>query len=194
METPSGPLQIVVVPDGDLFLTVGGDLNKDGAKLTRFQVCRRAVRLASPVWRAMFDDEQSWTAAAECSMPEDDPEAMEVLLNIAHLRFNKASISSTHALIINIAVLCDKYDTVGLVRPWLLRWLEPLLPWDSNKISIKDRLFIYWTFGMMTDFKIAIDTVVCELSKHTDGRYFVDQDPLDGFANRLPSIVIGKCD
>jgi hypothetical protein len=67
---------------GDLTLIVGPD--KD-----RFQVSSIALRHASLVWRAMLAGPFQEASATEITFEEDDPEALKVLLLLAHLQFSK---------------------------------------------------------------------------------------------------------
>ena len=46
-----------------------------------------------------------------------------LLLRIAHLQFSKVPSTREFEAILNVAILCGKYNCVGLVRPWLPFWL-----------------------------------------------------------------------
>lgn len=54
---------------------------------------------------------------------EDDGEALLILLRIAHLQFDKVPATITYNTFLHLSILCDQYDCVCLVGPWLPRWL-----------------------------------------------------------------------
>ncbi|KAL9129918.1 MAG: hypothetical protein Q9217_001766 [Psora testacea] len=77
---------------------------------------------------------------------DDEPKALVILLNIAHLRFSVLPETLTFHELLDVSVLCDKYDTIRLVRPWAPKWVEPLTP-TAYKPGYEEWLFIAWTFG-----------------------------------------------
>jgi hypothetical protein len=82
-------------------------------------------------------------------MPEDDPEAILLLLRIAHLQFKLIPKHIDHNLLYHLAITCDKYDCVELVRPWLSGWLSTHKLDDFN---LRGNTFICWAFGMEKEF------------------------------------------
>ena len=103
---------IVLDPSGDVRLTTNTH---------DFVVSSKVMCLASPVWRAMFDPQGPWAKQSSSSggsiysLAEDDPDALLILLQIAHLQFSDlpdALVVYEHLL--QLAVLCDKYEGVFL--------------------------------------------------------------------------------
>ena len=88
-----------------------------------FIVSSAVMRIASPVWRTMFDpqghfmESQRSLTHGEMDFPEDDPDALLCVLRIAHLQFRKIPETLNYAELLNLASICDKYDTVAIVRP-----------------------------------------------------------------------------
>ncbi len=86
-------------------------------------VSSAVMRIASPVWRTMFDpqghfmESQRSFTHGEMDFPEDDPDALLCVLRIAHLQFRKVPETLDYAELLNLAIICDKYDTVAIVRP-----------------------------------------------------------------------------
>jgi len=74
---------IVLYPQGDLTLVVGDVVKQP------FLVSRDAVRLASPVWNAMLGGRWRESGASEVALPDDDPEAMHIVLKLAHLKMHE---------------------------------------------------------------------------------------------------------
>lgn len=77
-----------------------------------FVVSSKVMCLASPVWRAMLDPQGHWAKqpSGVFSLLEDDPDALLIILRIAHLQFSDlpdALVIYKH--LVQLAVLCDKY-------------------------------------------------------------------------------------
>ena len=108
---------------GDLRLLV-----KDpGDEWRTLVVSSSAMCLASPVWRAMLNPKSQFKEAEtqEVEFPEDDLDALLIILRVAHLKFRDLPESVSFDGLVNLAVICDRYDTVGVVRKWLPEWLAP---------------------------------------------------------------------
>jgi len=77
---------IEVDPAADLRLLV-----QHGDHQITFKVSSEAMSLASPVWRTMLDPagpfKESQSDNGEINFPDDDSEALLILLVAAHLRF-----------------------------------------------------------------------------------------------------------
>ena len=105
-----------VDPSGNLTLLVGPADNRK-----TFVVSSTAMCLASPVWRAMLNPQghflEAHSSDHKVSFPEDNPESLLLLLHIVHLQFLKVPQNLEVKDLYEVAVLCDKYDAVTVVRP-----------------------------------------------------------------------------
>ena len=121
----------------------------------------------------MFEP-QRWaeSTANEISFPDDDAEAMLIVLRIAHLRFQE--LPGIHGLpfetLFNLAVTCDKYDTIKLVRPFLESrgWTRPhntnvLESWDPSW------LFVALKFGYISSFEHGAKYLIRNISLSSNG-------------------------
>ena len=123
---------IYLVEDGDLRLNVTcsrerekGQTSSDSSAVYQktFVVSSAVMRIASPVWKTMFDpqgpfmDTQRSFSHGEMDLPEDDADALLCVLRIAHLQFRSIPETLDYAQLFNLAIICDKYDTVAVVRP-----------------------------------------------------------------------------
>ena len=103
-------------PTGDVIIVLGSDHHEQ-----RLRVSSAALSSISSVWRAMlksrFLEGQEKDGFRELSLPEDNPEAVILLLHIAHFRSDKVKFSS-FSVFEQLAILCDKYDTTQAVMPW----------------------------------------------------------------------------
>ncbi len=149
--TASGHPTIVLHEHGDVTLLLGA---AEDQKTVR--VSAATLQLASPVWKAMLGGQWVESEASEIPLPDDDVEAMLLVLRIAHLRFyeipkkNGLSFES----LLRLAVVCDKYDLVRLVRPFLDLhcWAQPYAFSTGSTKYHPDWLFIAWTFGYHESF------------------------------------------
>ena len=111
------------------------ELAKRPRGVYRFRVCSRAMRRASPVWKAMLFGpwlERKPANGAEwvVALPDDQPMATAVLLAIAHGRIDLVPLWSgehTHhasfEAISSILSAADKYDLIPLFWPFVHDWL-----------------------------------------------------------------------
>lgn len=106
--------------NGDLTLLVG----REGQ---RFAVSRDTMCGACPAWERMLNGPFAEATQSEIALPEDDPKVLHILLLIVHLTSEKLPPTMTVAELTALAFLCDKYDTVALVKPFLSVWIHPWL-------------------------------------------------------------------
>ena len=187
-ESDNKPISIVEFGDFRLLVTYSNEP-------TYFIVSSHAMSLASPVWKTIihppfekiFDEEATIRQSQdrERDFSDDNGEALLILLRIAHLQFNKVPPNLTFKSLFEIAILCDKYDCVSLVKPWLSTWLT----YESTqymKPGNEEMLLISWVFGKETIFRELAKKLVTELKTNdqTDcltatKEKFLDQMPLD---------------
>ncbi|XPS72276.1 hypothetical protein M3J09_004443 [Ascochyta lentis] len=181
--------QTVVLHDGgDVVLVVG----EAGGIQQPIQASKTAMSMASPVWKAMFSHVWAEHEASEISLPDDDVEAMLLVLRIAHLRFQDLPSKGLFPLnsLLNLAVVCDKYDLVHLVRPFLdlYGWAKPASTvYEHNTDPVW--LFIDWTFGYSGDFTFRAEYFAANMSMGPDGVPVVARQP---FPKYMPPGLLDK--
>jgi len=100
-------------------------LSSSAKEKHEFLVNRKTLRFASPVWKKMLDPDGHFMEhdTTVLSLPDNKPGPMLLILDIAHLRFAKlATVRMNRAVLIDLAILCDKYDMAALVKPFLQTW------------------------------------------------------------------------
>lgn len=186
--------KVVIDPDGDLHLAVGP------SNPVTFVVCSKTVARASPVWKKLLyggfaesirPDRASgkeWIV----KLPEDDPKATEILLNIIHCRFRQIPTQATvcadedspqpnHINLLGIyrlTVLTDKYDLTENLRPWAQNWVKQI----TEKFSLDRKLPSQWEPGAELLSWIAWELGDSDLLEKAAGylsRYYV-ANPADG--------------
>ena len=112
----------------DLSIRVRDRNDSECCSKKNFHVSRAVMCLASPVWKAMLAPDRSFKEArpesshgAVVDFSDDDPEALHLLLNIAHLNFHELPESLKYEELLQVCVPCDKYDMIWLLRPWTAR-------------------------------------------------------------------------
>ena len=69
------------------------------------------------------EKDKSVLPVEEVDFSDDNGEALLILLRIAHLRFHDTPTTLAYQTLLQVAVLCDQYQCINLVRPWLPQWL-----------------------------------------------------------------------
>ncbi|GJC95060.1 BTB/POZ domain-containing protein [Colletotrichum higginsianum] len=110
---------VPVVPDGDLILVVGV-----GAETTELRADSLILKRASRVFGAMlgprFSEGQKLldrgAEPVKISLPDEDPEIMELILNILHHQNSRVCQIAAADSILEVAVIADKYDLVDALK------------------------------------------------------------------------------
>ncbi|KAK5129706.1 hypothetical protein LTR08_002950 [Meristemomyces frigidus] len=130
---------VIVDPDGDVTLLCGDQ--SDERKCIKIRVSSALLQRASPVFKAMLSNrfregnELSSSASVEIPLPEDEPDVMEILCNIIHMRYDGVpkSMDMDYARIVRFLQLCDKYACAPAVRPSASIWIRKTLVQSDNK-------------------------------------------------------------
>ena len=121
-------------PTGDLVLVIGSGDNQRSIRASS-----KALSLASPVLAAMFRPHHFSEGTAlsssnppEIYLPDDDPEAFTMFCHLTHFReHHRKRPDPSITQLVNMALLCDKYDAGLAFSPWCELWLHSLL--ESSK-------------------------------------------------------------
>ncbi|TGO53382.1 hypothetical protein BOTNAR_0297g00150 [Botryotinia narcissicola] len=115
------------------FVFEDGDVRakaKHGEQIITFKLSSHALCFASPVWRKFvfppfpllspIRNEEEQNSKKACAIPEesfpdielnfteDNPEALLILLQIAHLKFSNVPSQLPYQVLYHIAILCDQ--------------------------------------------------------------------------------------
>jgi hypothetical protein len=190
----TNPTTIDIDERGDLDLVVGTNKceiingHHEHQKAMRFRVCSRTLARWSPVMKAMLFGRFRESTQAVVALPDDNPEIMKVLLDIAHGDFKAifeldkkhSHTSFRHLLaddVYSIVALANKYIMTRALCPWASKLIPRLLPTDEHSeeyCSIKDfrrlekALFIACEFGHFKLFKGASIRLVWLLRRNQE--------------------------
>jgi hypothetical protein len=95
-------------------------------------VSRTVLCNISPVFKAMLTGRFKETNASEIALPDDDPYALGTLLAIAHNKVKHEAACFDRWTLYGVAVICDKFDCVGMVRPFLEKCNAP---WGCDEFA-----------------------------------------------------------
>jgi hypothetical protein len=193
------PISVEVLdPRGDLSLLAG----QPGVM---FRVCSRSLARSSPVWDAMLfgpfsegkeqqdDDDEGWTVR----LPDDNPDSLRILLNAVHSKFDAIPTTLPNESVFSLAVLCDKYDTVALLKPFWNDWVQKSNAAPSTPTGFVHRLWIARTLGYERCYKATLKELIYLLRILNDKpRIFLEsyyeEDLCDNIYLQALG-VLGKC-
>ncbi|CAN9482012.1 unnamed protein product [Alternaria alternata] len=166
---------IVLDDSGDATLLVG----TDSAALQPVQVSSTAMTLASPVWKDMFERHRKANGAIEVPLRDDEIDALYIALRIAHLRFHEIPRKDglTIDALLELAVVCARYDIVKLVRPFLdlYGWAQCHYPdTDAGERCDPAWFYVAWTFGYKDSFQRLTRFIVKKIGLDEDGNAIMD--------------------
>lgn len=159
----------VLDPRGDLTLVAG----HPGIK---FRVCSRALARSSPVWDVMLfgsfsegqDQQKSGDDDWTVTLPDDSPDSLRILLNAAHSKFDAIPTTLPNESIFNLTVLSDKYDMVGLLKPFWSNWVGKLGVAPGTPLGFVQRLWIDHTLGYLQCYKATLKELMSHLRVFND--------------------------
>lgn len=142
------------------------------ASPTNFLVNSRVLLHTSPFLRILLDPQSRFAegqafaasrAAGEkyhLQLEEDDPVALEIVLRAMHHQLRAMLDSVGVPALVELALVCDKYDCTevlyGCVERWFPECLE-VVQAEGNESA----LFVAWVFGLREWFgELALRTVV----------------------------------
>jgi hypothetical protein len=163
-------------PDGNLVgdnLEADGDVSSLGGESwetesstvdCHFLISSKHMILASSVFKAMLQGDFSEglklraTGELELPLPDDDPDAFVILLNIIHGHNRKVPRLVDLSLLIRIAILVDKYQMLERVEIFSDMWIDELqgskngIP-KSLTPDVLSWLSISWVFNKADPFR-----------------------------------------
>ena len=162
--------------------------------LQAFWVSSKAVGLVCRPWEAMVnwpstkEVQENHVEPREICMEDDDPAALEILLNITHLRFEAVPRSLDFEQLLSLAILTDKYQATRILRPWINDWTMDLRRF-IGKPGYEEWAWMAWEFGLEVEFERITTHLVLNAKVGDGGSHLVDDEHLEG--KQLPSGLIG---
>lgn len=177
----SSSANLVFDPDGDVLLVLNGPLKERDVAAFMFpdasgdapssqeprtvedvevKVSSKHLALSSQVFRVMFDGRFQEGIVLEgrqlrrVPLPDDDADAMMILLNIIHGLTRRIPHYMDLSLLTDIAILVDKYALHEVTEVYTCIWFSKLYrPYSSPPSELTDWIFICWVFGRPNEFE-----------------------------------------
>ena len=184
-----------IIEEGDLEIMV---LSHD--ENITWTVSSQAMSLASPVWHKYItppfhrlgekSKEKNGSGTIDpLDLTEDDPQALRILLNITHLQYRDVPVKVSDDVLYQIAVLCDKYDCVGLIQPWFTSWTASASAKIPNN-KLGEWLFVAWAFGMSDVFQSVARRLINDIIIDEEDRALTAADK--PILEPMPPDIIGS--
>ncbi|PVH85234.1 hypothetical protein DL98DRAFT_409677 [Cadophora sp. DSE1049] len=165
---------LIFDPEGDLILILPCTATE--VSDVRMQVSSKHLAMASPVFKAMLahgfaEGEALRTQGkVEIPLPDDDPEAMAVLLDIIHGRSRRVPREVSVTQLALLAIVIDKYHSHEVAEVYSDIWLhhfkdeyDDFIINDESDLSMQLMwLTISWVFGNNTIFNMATANLIRE--------------------------------
>jgi hypothetical protein len=194
----NGPFRCVLDDEDDLWLRVGGDLGEMDCQL---RVCSRALRRASPVWKAMLlgpwaeakPSAGQWVVA----VPEEKPLLFAVLMAIVHGRLDLIPSDVldddyNFPVISDVLIIADKYDVTHLLAPLAPTWMAHAHPcYGGDYLELLQRMHIAWELGCAK----RLDRIIKDVAFWHSEKWvqelleYAKQCPQLAFPSVLPDII-----
>ncbi|KAL1643531.1 hypothetical protein SLS58_004891 [Diplodia intermedia] len=160
--------------DGDLRILV---YDEDVQKV--FVASSKAMSFVCNPWKRMlagdFKEAQADPSGMkEISLPEDDPRALSILLNIAHLRFdNLPKGRMSFEAFRDLIVLSNKYCATVILKPWLSTWVQVISGsyYFDYTCGREELLFIYWELGEEDGMEELARELTWDIGINEDGQF-----------------------
>lgn len=182
---------VIFDPSGDLVLVV----NK-AEEQRRFRVSTKVMSLASPVWRIMLDPSGPFQEAkrenGEVALPEDDPNALCIVLHIIHFRPRSLPNTIEDDELMSLAILCQKYDIAELVSPWLQTKWELIFLSYTHKDGCEASFVVAWVFQRFFGYASSLVTrLILDCTLDDQGRFEVRMEDRGLLEDHIPSPIMG---
>lgn len=163
-------------PDGDVVLILSSNDSRSNPMSVRLRASSKHLSLASDVFRAMLSKNFKEGAAlkstgiVEIPLPDDDPFAMSILLNVIHGRSSRIPFQVPLERLTQIAILVDKYRTEELIAILAHVWTENLrseFPLNFND-EMRRWIFVSWALKRSIFFLQATQSAQSESTRPLD--------------------------
>lgn len=148
------------VPTANLEIVAHGDIMiqiSSSGRLATIKAASQVLCATSSVFRAMLAPSSPFKEARELregtgspepyhlSLMDDNPDALGVILLALHCQNDRVPTVLAFQNIVDLAIVCDKYDCAAGVSQWVDTWVHP---WKEHILQkgYEKWLFVAWTF------------------------------------------------
>ena len=156
-----------IASSGDVILNIPA-----AAGSMKLRVSSHVLCTTSPVFRAMLGPHSAFKEASELrmcsagnpyelSILDDYPYALTAVLLALHCRSELVPVNPGFKDLVELALVCDKYDCPGGLLPWLDTWTAVWKP-TILESGYEEWLFVAWVFGIKEKFDELTRKVILE--------------------------------
>ncbi|KAK6337599.1 hypothetical protein TWF730_002994 [Orbilia blumenaviensis] len=158
------------------------DLYRDGKVAEKVYGTSGAIRNASAAFDRMLDPDNGFrTLPTETafgrqlrllSLPEDDADSMLILLKLIHYQTSAISKVVSYKLLVELAIICDKYDCGAILHPWTDIWISNLINTEDHdplKPGFEGWLLIGHVFPSADGIAAVVGELSIQLAKECYG-------------------------
>jgi hypothetical protein len=154
---PNGDVTLVVSPPNQPRAYAPSRAHPDGeAGVSRYRASSKHLSLASQYFEKRLNKEWSEgkelqkKGCVEMVVPDTDPKAFLILLNLMHCRTQKVPTSVTFDELVELAVQVDYFKCHGVLGLYPARWMEP---WKAKRPNTYCDEIVKWIFisGVFND-------------------------------------------
>ena len=181
---------------GDVILKI-----PTAAGTAKLRVSSHVLCTTSSVFRAMLGPGSRFKEASELrmrsaenpyelSLEDDYPCALVVILLALHCRDEKVPVNPTFKDLVELAIVCDKYDCRGGVLSWVDTWTAAWKP-RMFESGYEEWLFVAWVFGIKEGFDKLSKQVILESYIDPAGGELTSAGGVQLEKLTIPQVVIG---
>jgi hypothetical protein len=173
-----------------ILLIVGRIASPNGVRV--IETSNPQITRLGPRWIEVFNrrSRRESSKVVKIRFPEEDVEAMTIVVLAAHDRFDALPRTITLQGLVQLALVAERYDLnhlfVGHIGPWLAPHRERVAHRGYEKW-----LYVMWQFGLERDYLALTDhlAVVCEVDAE---QQLLLPDTKKHIVCRLPNGALGK--
>jgi hypothetical protein len=173
-----------------VLLIVGSDVLPNGIRTIKTSIPR--IARLGPRWIEAFNRGSKGRSygAVKIRFPEDDAEALNIIVTAAHDRFSALPQTLTLEGLVQLARVAERYDLNHLLVGHLGSWLAPHRKHITQR-GYEQWLYIAWQFGLENDFIALVEHFATRCKVDEEGQLLVpNSDQL--LVCRLPHSALGK--
>ena len=144
----------------DLILVVGQKTGKQRS----FHVIKTTLCMHSKAFDRMLKGAWIEGGLKSVQLPEDDPDAFAMLLEILYHKISGHSPCKQKADLVPLTELAEKYDFVPLIRKCVGAWVLNMDEGDIVEFAPEELCFLGWTLGLKQVFEIGWRRLVIGLN------------------------------
>ena len=128
-------------------------------------------------------------SSTQIVLPTKNLEALLILLRVVHGQHHEIPITLPFQTLFDVAILCEKYKTVGLVKIHRIQWLNAMTS-SIHEGRLEDRLSVSQIFEHAPSFAEVLSAMIIETG--IDTKWRLQRDHGLSFIPNPPQAISSK--